>query len=626
MKASGKRNIKNGNKYNKYFKPAKMEVEELDKGDVYDTLDRIQNIVHSTLDQTQAISKLLHSNSLHQTLNNVWSFLYNHIQYKEDQPGIEQLRTPLRSWADRKSGIDCDCFTIFISSILTNLAIPHSLRITEYNSKGHFQHVYVVVPKDGANINGRSSYIVVDPVVDYFNYEVEFTNKHDKKMKIRHQVLNGTPKIEAGSTFGSEFDILEGLGSVSDDAVTAAMKKHLSNTLVELNKNKQAVSQFVDSDVFKEQLEYVLENWDDPIARMATLEEMEEMEVLSEVAPSNGVSGVSFGASKALTKVKQLRQRRATQRRVVPAVIKRGTLPKAVLKNTKIPSVKPSASNVRKVAKMNCSCTSLSGLDGLGGFFSKVKNALSKAKSKVSNTVKKVGQGVKTAAKAVVKYNPVTLAMRGGMLLALKYNLMKVTERLKYGYLTESQARQRGLDLYEWRKVVTAKNMAEQFYKGIGGDVNKFKQAVLNGKNGGLGEPITMASATTAVSALMAKIGSVLKNIKFDKLKNAVNKVKTVVNKNKGVIDTVKNLLPTNSNVRSQPINPDYITVQPTPEVRPEVDTPPKNDDDNSNNMLLVGGGIGLLLLGYYALNSSKSSNEGKQLKGPQKKVKHTTI
>ncbi|MBP2831249.1 hypothetical protein J8281_03530 [Aquimarina sp. U1-2] len=68
--------------------------------------------------------------------------------------------------------MDCDCYTVFISSILTNLGIPHEVRITKYNGKSHFQHIYPVVP-DG------ETHIAIDCVADAFNYEVPYSGCKD---------------------------------------------------------------------------------------------------------------------------------------------------------------------------------------------------------------------------------------------------------------------------------------------------------------------------------------------------------------------------------------------------------------------------------------------------------------
>ena len=131
----------------------------------------------------------------------IWDFLFNHIQYKLDQKGLEQLRRPNRSWAERQTGIDCDCFSIFVSSILTNLKIPHEFRITKYN-RDEYQHVYVIVPSDG-----KSGYITIDCVLSEFNYEKPFTAKKDFTMS-----LNGiNVAVLSGTETDNVFDLVAGL-------------------------------------------------------------------------------------------------------------------------------------------------------------------------------------------------------------------------------------------------------------------------------------------------------------------------------------------------------------------------------------------------------------------------------
>lgn len=188
--ATGKRNIRSGSQYDKFFTehPEGNEVELREDGDVYDTLKLMRKIVNDTLSQTKAIAKELEGSSREETARNIWNFLYHHVQYKKDNPMREQLRTPARSWKDRKKGVDCDCYSIFISSILTNLGIPHAFRMAGY--KKDFQHVYVVVPRNGTTIGARNTVWVIDPVVDRFNHEVPFTKKHDQKMA-KVTMLNG---------------------------------------------------------------------------------------------------------------------------------------------------------------------------------------------------------------------------------------------------------------------------------------------------------------------------------------------------------------------------------------------------------------------------------------------------
>jgi hypothetical protein len=197
LTASSKRTIKSGAQYAPYFNVDEVkgnEVELMANGDVFDTLKQMDKIVRNTLPQTKAIAAKLKGDTLRKTCENIWNFLYSHVQYKKDNPLREQLRTPLRAWKDRKSGVDCDCYSIFISSVLTNLGIPHAFRMAGYN--GDYQHVYVVVPKSGKTTDDRSSYYVIDPVVNTFDYEVPPNKKYNYAMA-KVTMLNGFSGEEA---------------------------------------------------------------------------------------------------------------------------------------------------------------------------------------------------------------------------------------------------------------------------------------------------------------------------------------------------------------------------------------------------------------------------------------------
>lgn len=191
MVANGKRAIESGTQYNKFFLSgvAGNEVELLPNGSVTDTLSQMKKVVKQTLSQTKLISQVLKGSSIEQTARNVWNFLYTHVQYTKDNPAREQLRTPARTWRDRKQGVDCDCYSIFISSVLTNLGVPHFFRIAGYNG-GDYQHVYVVVPNSGREI-------IIDPVLDSFNTEHPYTSKKDFNMKVT--MLNGPGSYALGA-------------------------------------------------------------------------------------------------------------------------------------------------------------------------------------------------------------------------------------------------------------------------------------------------------------------------------------------------------------------------------------------------------------------------------------------
>lgn len=570
MKARNLRNIKLGNQFNKYFGKPSYADPLLHKGNVYSTLDAIQEIVSRTLNQTNSISQLLQGKSLHETTSNIWHFIYNHIQYKIDTPGIEELREPNRTWADRNEGVDCDCYSIFISSILTNLKIPHKLRITEYDNKGYFQHVYVIVP-NGKTRNGQEGYFIIDPVVDQFNYEKPFTKKFDKAMAIQHQLLNGIGNTMPVVAFGNEFNAVAGLGNVTDEGIAEATRQHLSNTLALLMANPKKYADTIDPEVFANQLQYALDNWHDPVARMAVLEELEEMEELGEMSPVQGVSGLGCcgcgnkaiipnrtfskpiaqpkkqncscvreikkpsSTNTSVSKIKALKARRQKQPRIVPATFRRGTIQKS-----------------RRLGSLCQHQVAINGLTGLGGFFSKVKSAIKNTASKVGTAVKNTAAKVKTkvattAAKAkeigkkVLQNNPLTFAIKKALLGALKVNLFKLSEKLYWGYIDSSKASRDGFNTAEFSKLKGIVRQLEDAYKKMGGNPAEIKAAVLHGaKRAGLGAVAAAAGAVAgggAAAGIIAKFAGLLKKINF---KNLLARVKNVPAKIKEKVAEIK--------------------------------------------------------------------------------------
>ena len=180
MQAKKYRHIESGEKYNALFPMANGKTSTIKKSAlVSDTVNFIPKVVGETLYQTEKIAKLLKGNSTEETCRNIWDFVYKHIRYEKDEDGVEQIRAPSRTWHDRQRGVDCDCYTTFISSILTNLKIPHLLRIAKY-FKDYFQHIYPVAFDE----NGEK--IIIDCVVDKFNYEEPYSEIKDTTMDLQY--------------------------------------------------------------------------------------------------------------------------------------------------------------------------------------------------------------------------------------------------------------------------------------------------------------------------------------------------------------------------------------------------------------------------------------------------------
>ncbi len=178
MQAQQARHIHPGKQYEALI-PKSIRQDTVVKGsgkaELKDTLELMKRMILETVTDTTLLAQKLRSTTVLNTCKNIWHFVYQHIQYKMDKRGIEQVRRPSRTWADRKTGVDCDCYTVFIGSILMNLDIPFKIRITKYGGKSHFQHVYPVVFTKGKPI-------IMDCVTDRFDHEVPYSQKKDIEM------------------------------------------------------------------------------------------------------------------------------------------------------------------------------------------------------------------------------------------------------------------------------------------------------------------------------------------------------------------------------------------------------------------------------------------------------------
>jgi hypothetical protein len=333
--------------------------------------------------------------------------------------------------------------SIFASSILTNLKIPHSFRITKY-SADHWQHVYVIVP----NTSGK--HLVIDAVVSRFNYEKPFSEKMDYPMN-----LNGI-NVAVLSGLGSDLENavlapgLTGITTESSDAKKDLRKlyQHLVDTRNSIRMNPRMVSSIDDPTALLKMLDYAIQYWntnkrDHALSILAKNEEQLNMR--------NGFSGLGDDVFDSDEFV-------------------------------------------------------LSG-PGKKGFFKGVKEA-----------VKDVGQGLKKVAKAVVRFNPVSIAGRGGFLVAMKLNLGKMASKLKWGYATKEEASAKGIDAAEWNKSKDALSKVEALFSDkLQGKRDALKNAILKGKAGnlngivesgfnGLGDPVTAATLAAAAPIIIATV------------------------------------------------------------------------------------------------------------------------
>ena len=416
---SGYRAIKDGSRYNTYFPPPDERDRVIIKdGEVTDTVELMEKVVWKYLDDTKRIAPLLMRPSTLETCQAIWEFIHNFIQYKLDQRGLEQLRRPARSWAERATGVDCDCMSIFTSSILTNLKIPHSFRITKY-SQDSWQHVYVIVPIAGAN-----NYCVIDAVVSEFNYEKKYTDKMDYNMNLKGinvAVLSGVSgndhyeAVMATSLSGI------GLGATTNQSDLDKLYQNLVATRNAVAQNPSLVSTVDDPQALIKMLDYAIQYW-------YTDKRNEALDILAKnEAQLNLQNGV----------------------------------------------------NTMNGLNYDPDDLALSGIN-VKGFFTNVKKT-------VKTVGQKVGQAAKVAVKAVVKYNPLSIAARGGFLLAMKLNLGKMASKLKWAYGTQQQAAAKNVSASTWQKSKDALVKVEKLFADkLQGSRDALKNAILKGRAGNL--------------------------------------------------------------------------------------------------------------------------------------------
>lgn len=500
-----------------------------------DTLENIKRIALRDAYQVEELARALKGEDVGETSENIWNFLRENTAYKLDSAGIEELRTPARSLVDGKKGltdksfgIDCDDYTILISAILLNLNIAHEYRVAAYKTKGKFQHIYPVAFDEFEN----EFVIDVVPEIPRFNYEAKpiidlktvpmelhelsgiGEDEMNAEQEAKQDLIEELNQPFSLSGFDDEDDddlldthFLSGLGEVDSEneadivlSGSEALELIERGILAEVNKARivlknetsqpTILSQTIDVASELAIMNDIIESWDDPNERMNAVSEAIE----NSKAYSNFFKSIMMSLEK-LEDDDELN----------------GLDDEPIY-----------------LAKMNLSDDGLAELmdeeeiDGLGR---------RRRRGRLKRFFKKVGRGVKKVVKSVVRYNPATIAMRGAILLVLRMNTFKIASRLIYGYLTQSQAQAKGLDLNEWRKLVNAKNQMVKFYTRIGGKADKFKNAIVRGRaakktglqlRGDLGAVVT-AGTTAAAGGFIAFAKRLLSKINPANLFRKVN-------------------------------------------------------------------------------------------------------
>ncbi len=456
---SGPRNTLDGRKFNNLIKKATgTEVFEKN-GNVLETVESCIDIVASHYREVEDLARKLKANTLKDTCRNIFNFAYNYLQYQKDDDGTEQLRTPARSWLDGQmkfkqqgnsnTGIDCDDYSIFCGSILKCLGIPFKFRITKYDGKQHFQHIYVFVPALGDS----EDEIIIDPVLSKFDYQKPYSfEKSDFSMSALQMVagIHGIDGMTGTTSLGLPIYALSGIdiagGSVAQESHTELMAiisgvdfedtmnglgeaddaayKYIVRTrdfLLKNKDNKGKMSHIQNPDQFISMLDQAIKFWNTP-QRDAVLDKLSTIE---DKLAENGLIKYDADAIEGIYELDDLDNE----------------------------------------------------MDGLGRR-KRRKGRFFKALKKVG---KKVGGVAKKVVKAIVRFNPLTIAIRGGLLAALRLNMFGISKKLQYAYLPENLAAKHNIDIAKLNDLKKRLGRVKKLFNGLQGKEANLRKAILKG-------------------------------------------------------------------------------------------------------------------------------------------------
>lgn len=533
----GRRNIVDGSKYNRFFgKPEETRKVVGDNSTEYNVSKLLPKWVAQCNWQTRKIADYLWDSNLEKFCHNIWKFLFSLIQYEYDDTGREQFRSPYRSWADRERGIDCDCFSIFVSCILTNKGIPHYFRITKYNGRDQWQHIYVIVPKRGVKFDpyDGDTYYTIDCVIHEFDTEKDFSDQKLQPMNglgIITETLAGIDDTDAAQVLTGL--ILDG-DEMSGDKDMMKLQLLATRNWVAENPKLYEVQNGKKADDFIKMCDYALQYWDNPETREKALNVLIENEKMQE-ARINGLGTPQLRKqvfSKRIALVKAMPMKKAVAKSAVAEFdddddfdglgkAKKTKAEKKAAKQQKKEAkkaqkaekkaIKTEAKKEAKQERKERREANKEELKNAQGFWEKTKVALK--------------QGAKTLA---VTANPTVIAVRGAFLFVVKLNLFGIAKKLHPAYCDEATAKKMGytakqIDVAKKSAAATEKIFADQ----MGGTRAHLKEAVLIGylkkaqgsldglceAADGLGELVTAAATAASIMSAVGVCVSVLKAI-----------------------------------------------------------------------------------------------------------------
>lgn len=152
------------------------------------TLDELNNACRYYY-QVEKLAEYLKGDNYLQSAFNLWHWLHENIKYNFDKEGEEEIRVPARTWADRESGVDCDCLAVFTACVLYCMGYEPKFEIVGFDENSDvYSHIFV-------NLYGAA----VDRVLPVFLMRPSYIKK-TLIMEIPVFELNGGADLSANAT------------------------------------------------------------------------------------------------------------------------------------------------------------------------------------------------------------------------------------------------------------------------------------------------------------------------------------------------------------------------------------------------------------------------------------------
>jgi hypothetical protein len=392
--------------------------------------------------------------------------LYNIDEYEVNGLGAVRTKTGKRGFFNN------------VRKLNSNAALTESARTLKNTTQNAF--LRKKIGKNRNSILSRRKKVTKNTATAVPDITPEGVTPEQPEEKEITQEIAETPEVieGLGSTYDNEeqfnyvlqgYDLVGTLGAISSaDEDLQGMKEYFENTR---NLLSGAPAEYFDSQEEARMaigaLDYITMNWDNPVTRDKTLGILSG-EAMTDEQHETFIAGLGgFGDPSGLGFLKKIAKKvGGAVKKVAKAT---GKAVKTVAKTT-AKVTKAVAKTTAKVTKAAVKTTV------------KATKAVAKATGKVIKKVAKaVGKAIKKVVKFIIKFNPLSLIIKGGILLAMRLNMFNFAKKLFPGMLTQQDAASRGISAEDWDKHKKAYDKCFKIYEKFGGSRSKFDSAIKKG-------------------------------------------------------------------------------------------------------------------------------------------------